>query len=35
MAVLVFSIRTGLLASTETPGSTAPEVSLTTPVIVA
>src|SRR5215467_9285644 len=31
-AVLTFSIRTGLLASTVAPGSTAPDVSLTVPV---
>src|SRR5262249_30287761 len=30
----VFSIRTGLDASTVTPGSTAPDVSFTTPAIV-
>ena len=30
-----FSIRTGLAASTVTPGSTAPDVSLTTPVMAA
>jgi hypothetical protein len=32
-AVRTFSISTSLLASTVTPGSTAPEVSLTTPAI--
>src|SRR5437867_7713783 len=32
-AVRTFSIRTGLDASTVTPGSTAPELSLTRPVI--
>ncbi len=32
-AVRVFSMRTGLAASTVTPGNTAPDVSLTTPVI--
>ena len=30
-----FSIRTGLAASTVTPGNTAPDVSLTTPVMAA
>src|SRR6476620_6368171 len=34
-AVRTFSIRTGLDASTTTPGSTAPDASLTTPVMVA
>src|SRR5436305_11886140 len=33
--VRVFSMRAGLLASTVTPGSTAPELSLTTPAIEA
>ena len=33
MTVLAFSISAGLLASTVTPGSTAPVVSLTTPAI--
>src|SRR5689334_1631001 len=32
-ALLTFSIRTSLAASTVTPGSTAPEVSLATPAI--
>src|SRR5437867_7695003 len=31
----VFSISTGLVASTVTPGNTAPDASLTTPVIAA
>src|SRR5262245_42865008 len=35
VAVLTFSIRAGLAASTVTPGSTAPEASLTTPVMEA
>ena len=33
--VRTFSMSTGLLASTVTPGSTAPDVSFTVPVIVA
>src|SRR5262249_58195609 len=33
MAVRIFSIRTGLDAAPATPGSTGPDVSLTTPVI--
>src|SRR5262249_3532946 len=33
MTVRVFSMREGLAASTVTPGSTAPEASLTTPAI--
>lgn len=33
MAVRTFSINTGLAASTVTPGSTAPDVSLATPAI--
>src|SRR5215203_5245111 len=35
VAVLTFSISAGLGASTVTPGSTAPEASLTTPVMEA
>src|ERR1044071_5776392 len=35
VAVRTFSINTGLAASTVTPGSTAPEVSFTTPVMEA
>src|SRR5687767_8354471 len=35
VAVRTFSIKSGLDASTVTPGRTAPDVSLTTPVIVA
>src|SRR5215471_1573593 len=34
-ALCVFSIRTGLDASTVTPGSTAPDTSLTTPLMEA
>src|SRR3954454_11484464 len=34
IAVLAFSINTGLVASTTTPGSTAPELSFTTPASV-
>jgi hypothetical protein len=34
-AVRTFSMSTGLLASTVTPGSTAPDVSVTAPAIVA
>jgi hypothetical protein len=34
-ALRTFSISTGLAASTVTPGSTAPEVSVTTPTMVA
>src|SRR5262245_28053623 len=34
MAVRTFSIRAGLDASTVTPGSTAPEVSFTTPAML-
>ena len=33
-AVRIFSISAGLAASTVTPGSTAPDASLTTPLIV-
>src|SRR4029079_5691190 len=34
-ALRTFSIRTGLAASTVTPGSTAPDVTVTTPTMVA